>query len=88
MAKVNAFQIAGTNLWFWSNDHAPPHFHAKRSGEWEVRVCFLLDKTEMIEIVWSEKQPSKNLLSDLAILAETHRKQLLEQWEEIQQKQG
>lgn len=41
MARVRAFEIDGLVLWFFSYDHDPPHFHAKRAGEWEVRVYFL-----------------------------------------------
>jgi hypothetical protein len=41
MAVIKAFSIAGMKLWFYSNDHEPPHFHAKRNGEWEMRVKFL-----------------------------------------------
>jgi hypothetical protein len=37
----------------WSNDHEPPHFHARRAGEWEVKVHFLLEPAEMIEVVWA-----------------------------------
>ena len=48
MAIVRAFEIPGLTLWFWSNDHEPPHFHAKRRGEWEVKVHFLLDAAEMV----------------------------------------
>ena len=88
MATVNAFQIAGTMIWFWSNDHAPAHFHAKRTGEWEVRVKFLLDQSQMIEMIWSEKAPSKKVLGELTRLAEIHRTALLRQWEELRETQG
>jgi hypothetical protein len=40
MPKVECFEIPGVYCWFWSNDHDPPHFHAKREGEWEIRVRF------------------------------------------------
>ena len=84
VATVRAFQIAGLKLWFWSNDHEPPHFHAKRSGEWEVKVHFLLEPAEMIEIVWADKRPSSKALKNLTSHAEEHRAELLAQWEEIQ----
>jgi hypothetical protein len=83
MAIIRAFKIAGLTIWFWSNDHEPPHFHVKRSGEWEVKVNFLLDRSEMIQFVWSKKDPSKKLLKELTSLAESHRVALLEQWEEV-----
>jgi hypothetical protein len=83
MATVGAFEIDGLKLWFWSEDHNPPHFHAKRSGEWEVKVRFLYEPSEMIEEVWTKNKPSRKALKKLATLAEQHRVALLEQWEEI-----
>jgi hypothetical protein len=84
MATVRAFQMAGLKLWFWSNDHEPPHFHAKRSGEWEVKVHFLWEPSEMIEVVWADKKPSSKVLKSLTALAEEHRAELLAQWEQVQ----
>ena len=84
MATVKAFQIKGLKLWFWSNDHEPPHFHAQKSGGWEVKVSFMLDPVEMIEVKWGEKAISTRMLRDICSLAEKHREKILEQWEEIQ----
>jgi hypothetical protein len=84
MATVEAFEIDGLKLWFWSNDHDPPHFHAKRSGEWEVKVHFLFEPAEMIEVEWAEKKIARKVLKRLTSLAEEHRAELLAQWEEIQ----
>lgn len=81
MATIRAFHILGLKLWYWSNDHEPPHFHAKRSGEWEVKVHFLFEPGE---IEWAEKTPSSKQLKELTSLAEEHRAELLAQWEEIQ----
>lgn len=83
MAAVRAFKIKGLKLWFWSNDHTPPHFHAKRDGEWEVRVKFMMSQEDMIEIKWADKPPSQRALRRIRDLAEMHRVELLEQWEEI-----
>lgn len=83
MAVVSAFKIAGLTLWFWSNDHEPPHFHAKRRGEWEVKVNFLLPEAEMVELVWAGKRPSQKTLRQLTSLAAQHRAALLAQWEEL-----
>ena len=88
MASVRAFQIPGVTVWFWSNDHEPPHFHAKRRGEWEVKVSFLLDASQMMEIVWSEKEPSTKSLNELTSLAEEHRVALLEEWQELREGEG
>lgn len=83
MATVQAFSRPGWRLWFWSNDHEPPHFHAKRAGEWEVKVHFLLPPAEMIEEVWTRKKPSRKSLQELCALAERHRAALLRQWEQV-----
>lgn len=89
MATVESFEIDGLKIWFWSNDHEPPHFHAKRNGEWEVRASFMLDRSEMIEIEsWSKKTPSKKMLKKLTSLAEKHRGALLTQWQAIRDKEG
>ena len=63
MPKVECFEIPGLTCWFWSNDHNPPHFHAKKNGEWELRVRFLED--EMFEVVWGEA-PKAKVLRQLA----------------------
>ena len=87
MALVRAFEIEGLRLWFPSNDHEPPHFHAKRSGEWEVRVRFLLNAAEMLEIKWQKRPISAAHRKVLVAGAENHRVELLEQWFEIQDPQ-
>lgn len=84
MATVRAFVVAGLKLWFYSNDHEPPHFHAKRAGEWELRVYFLRDSSAMIESVWVEKRPSPRLLRTLVDLAAERRGELLAEWERVQ----
>lgn len=81
MARVSAFVINGLKLWFWSADHEPPHFHAKKMGEWEVRVNFLLPVGDMIEVKWNERPLPKRRIDEICRLAEAHRVELLEQWE-------
>ena len=84
MATVKAFNIAGLKLWFWSNDHDPPHFHSKRSGEWEVKVHFMLEPSAMIEVKWSNVKIPARTLKSLCSLAQNHRASLLAEWEEVQ----
>jgi hypothetical protein len=84
MATVKAFEIAGLKLWFWSNDHDPPHFHAKRNGEWEVKIRFMHAPSDMIEVKWSTGKISAKALKSLRSLAEKHRVALLAEWEEVQ----
>lgn len=83
MAIVAAFQVPGLKLWFWSNDHAPPHFHAKRPGQWEVKVHFLADPNKMIELCWETRKPTRRDMKALTELAEEHRLALLDQWHQI-----
>ena len=51
MGKVEAFTLAGIECWFNSQDHGPPHFHARRKGKWHVRVRFMESKDDMFERV-------------------------------------
>lgn len=82
MGKVSAFAQDGFELFFNSSDHLAPHFHAERSGEWEVRVFFLQDDASMVEIKWSLKAPSKRELKRLCAAAAQFRPQLLAEWEQ------
>ena len=83
MPKVTSFSVNGLELWFNSDDHLPPHFHAEKRGKWEVRVRFMREPEEMIDVVYSESQgrPSRSDLKELRRLAERHRAALLEEWE-------
>ncbi len=85
MARLTCFGIAGMRLWFYSNDHEPPHFHAKRRGEWEYKVSFLLPPSEMLELVWSKKkvQMSKGDRRLLEQMVEQHRFEILREWEQV-----
>jgi Domain of unknown function (DUF4160) len=83
VGKVSAFAQAGLELFFNSLDHLPPHFHAERPGEWEVRVFFLKVEDEMIELKWcNKKKPSKKTLRELCSAAAQARPALLQEWEE------
>ena len=86
MALVTAFQIAGLKIWFWSNDHEPPHLHVKQNGNWEVKVSFLEDTSAMIEIVFGK--PKSKALRELTQLTEHHRLELLEQWQQIRESEA
>ncbi len=84
MAKLTSFSIDGMDLWFWSHDHDPPHFHAKRKGEWETKVKFLENADGMFEVVQTIKKKgiSKADLKLLPEMVEEHRPELLKEWEE------
>lgn len=82
MAKLECFTIPGIELWFFSHDHLPEHFHAKRRGQWEVRVFFLEGSSKMFEVVRLRGREVPR--ADLQLLEENvtaNRAELLEEWE-------
>lgn len=84
MARVNAFGVAGVDMWFWSNDHEPPHFHARRPGQWSVEVCFMLAGNDIFQSVKPSNARMPRAIRRAIIRAvNDHRQELLEQWEEI-----
>ncbi len=80
MPKVACFEIAGLSCWFWSNDHDPPHFHAKWAGQWELRVKFAEGETQMFELVWGE-EPKRKVLRQIVKAVKANRAKLLAEWE-------
>ncbi len=83
MPKVVSLARHGLDLWFNSDDHLPPHFHAEKPGDWEVRVYFLRAAAEMFEPSWSMAtgRPNKSDLKALARAVEANREALLTEWE-------
>ena len=67
-------------MWFNSNDHLPPHFHAEKKDEWEVKVMFMREPPEL-EPCWRTK-PSGPDQKRLRAAAEQHRLELLTEWEQ------
>ncbi len=85
MALVRAFSLPGIRCWFYSNDHDPPHFHAKKDGEWEVRVFFLEGRDSILQEKWKWNRTAmrNDLRRDLIRLATEYRQELLKEWEKI-----
>jgi hypothetical protein len=80
MPQVKCFEIDGIYCWFWSNDHDPPHFHAKKEGKWEIRVKFTQSDEDMFEHVRGCNPKGKTL----RLLRETvkeNREHLFAEWE-------
>jgi hypothetical protein len=72
-------------LWFYSNDHEPAHFHAKRRGQWELRVRFLEEGNAMFEMIWRKTKKITISAQDKAVLTEmveSHRLEILKEWEQ------
>ena len=82
MGKLDCFLIEGIDCWFWSNDHRPPHFNAKRIGKWGVKVFFMKSKAEMIEKAKWSGRISQADIKALSDMAEQHRENLLKEWEQ------
>ena len=82
LGKVDAFTIGGLDLWFNSHDHGPPHFHARRPGDWEIRVYFLscTENALDFDMKWGREAPRTYIQALLHRVA-TQRAELLEEWE-------
>ena len=84
MPKVDAFQMDGLEVRFFSNDHMPPHLHVSRSGEWHIKV-YILETTNRDlshDIVFVRRSISGSVKRDLARLVALHRESLLREWED------
>ena len=84
VGKVEAVVLEGLDLWFNSSDHLPPHLHARRRGEWEIRVYFLLctDDELAFDCKWAKKDPTVKALARIRKAVVEHRAELLREWEQ------
>lgn len=81
MSKLKCIAVDGLRLWFWSDDHNPPHFHAQRPGEWELKVNFMESSAaKMFTLVKGNKVPSAytKLLEKLVV---ENRLGIFKEWE-------
>lgn len=85
MARVEAFAVPGVRMLFYSGDHRPPHFHARRRGRWHARVYIQAPAGEMIELV-GPRDARISAADRRAIVCgvETNRGELLREWEKCQ----
>jgi hypothetical protein len=86
LGRVTVISIAGLDLWFNSSDHLPPHFHARRPGQWEIRVFFLqcVEGQLVFTMKWPRHGARISGKDQRALLTESlaHRAELLAEWEE------
>jgi len=84
VGRVEVVVLEGLDLWYSSSDHLPPHLHARRRGEWEIRVYFLLctDDELVFDCKWAKKDPSTKVLSRIRKAVVEHRAELLREWEQ------
>ena len=85
MGRVTVMAIPGLDLWFNSSDHLPPHFHARKSGEWEIRV-YIMDCMEghlEFDMKWPRTGGGPRGRERTRLLAATlrHRIELIREWE-------
>ncbi len=83
MASVKCLELGGIKMWFPSNDHGPPHFHAKRRGEWEYRVYFMLPEESMLEVKWENRSMSASDRKSLTELTAISRLKLLSEFDAV-----
>ena len=83
MGIVTSFKLDGIYCWFYSNEHKPPHFHAKRAGQWHITVAFLESRHNMIRRAKGPrgriKKADQEAVLDMAVL---YREELLKEWEQ------
>ncbi|HEY3351706.1 MAG TPA: DUF4160 domain-containing protein [Polyangia bacterium] len=77
MGEVDCLEVDGCELFFNSDDHLPPHFHAEYDRG-EVRVFYLRDRPEL-ELRWGQEAKQK-IRRALVEGARTHRLELHEEW--------
>jgi hypothetical protein len=85
MGKVSCFKLEGIECWFNSQEHRPAHFHAKRKGQWHIRVYFQQPKDKMIQRVRDRRLRSRISKADrnsIVDVAELYREELLVEWEQ------
>lgn len=83
MGKLGCIEIAGLSLWFNSSDHLPPHFHANKPGEWEIRIYFLRCSEAGLDfdVKWGNG-PIGRHQRELLRMVLANRTTLLEEWEQ------
>lgn len=83
MGRVQAFELAGCRLWFFTGDHGPPHFHAGVADAWEIRVYFL-QEPPAYDVKFELKRIPTKTVRTISRLAAEHRAELLVEWERSQ----
>jgi hypothetical protein len=88
MVKVKSFTLFGIECYFPSLDHEPPHFHAKRAGEWNCKVFFLESRGKILQVVKGEKRLTKSQRKELLNAVATFRAELMNEWEEMHEERN
>ncbi len=87
MPELDAFCISGLKLMFYSNDHSPPHFHAEKIGQWNIRIYIETTTEEQLafDVKWPKKSkstsiPPSDVRKELARLVVANRDVLMAEW--------
>ena len=69
-------------LWWWSEDHDPTHFHASRPDQWEIVVNFMECTSSFFSyrLKWGS-EPSGRDGKVLLGLVLANRAKLLDEWD-------
>jgi uncharacterized protein DUF4160 len=84
LGKVECCFLPGLDLFFYSDDHGPPHVHVRSQGRWEIRVDLVL--TTKDDLVFSVKWqrdlvgPRRRIQRALCRVVTTYRGALLNEW--------
>ena len=75
---MDCLAFGGVDIWFNSNDHLPPHFHAE-TADWHIVVNFLRDEGEMVKVKRG-LGPSAKRKKEITAAAKDRRTALLAEW--------
>jgi len=79
------YQLEGYEIFWYSNDHDPPHFNIEKRGHWGIKIKFTLstDKHLEFEMVWQNQNrgPSSKEKKLFGEYIKQHQAHLLQEWE-------
>jgi len=82
MPRLRCFTMDGVLVWFYTHDHEPPHFHARKLDAWEIRVFFGASTSTalMYEYVWQQRAMTGREERTLRALVAEHAGDILIEW--------
>ncbi len=86
MSRVFTSEANGAGVYVFSDDHCPPHVHARHRGEgWVVRARFsyLSDFVALISVAPLKNMPLQRIINQLLDDIQTHLKNCRRSWWEI-----
>jgi hypothetical protein len=80
MGKVDCFRVDDLDMWFWSDDHLPHHFHVRRADEWHIVVRFMECRPGLLAYDIKHGSPKSKILRTLLKQVLTNREALMAEW--------